>query len=51
MISLEQSGQETRATGFLSGFDGVYAGQNAKTQWVLYWMWLFLGKSGQWGCY
>ena len=32
MMSLEQSGQETRTTGFLSGFDGVYAGRNAQTQ-------------------
>ena len=51
VVFLEPSGKETRATGFLCGFDGVYAGWNAKTQWVLYWMWLFLGKSGQWGCY
>ena len=51
MILLRPSGQETRATGFLGGFDGVCAGRNAKTQWVLYWMWLFLGKSGLWGCY
>ena len=51
VVFLEPYGQETRATGFLGGYDGVYAGWNAKTQWVLYWMWLFLGKSGQWGCY
>ena len=51
VILLGPSGQETRATDFLGGFDGVYAGRNAKTPWVLYWMWLFLGKSGQWGCY
>ena len=31
VILLEPSGQETRATGFLGGFDGVYAGRNAKT--------------------
>ena len=36
VILLQPSGQETRATGFLGGFDGVCAGRNAKTQWVLY---------------
>ena len=51
VILLEPSGQEPRATYFLGGFDGVYTGRNTKTQWVLYWMWLFLGKFGQWGCY
>ena len=49
MILLEPFGQETRATGFLGEFQGVYAGQDAESQWVLYWMWLFLDKSGQGG--
>ena len=50
MILLEPFGQETRATGFLDELHGVYAGQDAEIQWVLYWMWLFPGKSGQGGC-
>ena len=50
MILLEPFGQETRATGFLGEFHGVYAGRDAEIRWVLYWMWPFPGKSGQGGC-
>ena len=49
MILLEPFGQETRATGFLGEFHGVYAERDAEIRWVLYWMWLFPGKSGQGG--
>ena len=49
MILLEPFGQETRATGFLGEFQGVYARQDAESQWVLYWMWLFPDTSGQGG--
>ena len=45
MILLEPFGQETRATGFLGEFHGVNVGRDAEIQWVLYWMWLFPGKS------
>ena len=50
VILSEPFGQETRATGFLGEFHGVYAGRDAEIRWVLYWMWLFPGNSGQGGC-